>query len=203
MRKKSIKNQEGKRQDEEKKRQDELETKEKALWISVLPTQLTTQLFVVGKPTPLPAALAYLYLFVPYSLGQLRSFIARYAFGIFIIDEHEIFVSPAMFATLFGNFVTQNLTIKDNSMRSKILQASWIIFTCVISLSYSKAVLLSFLSILPKRTSEKFLELSNAVKKGEMKSYVIFGAIVESFPHEFSAKSPQDSWRDHSQRKLV
>ncbi|GIY46171.1 glutamate receptor ionotropic, delta-2 [Caerostris darwini] len=136
--------------------------------------------FVVGKPTPLPAALAYLYPFVP---------ILWASFAVLLLVMPLVFSSLTntkssylqLCLQLFGNFVTQNLTIKDNSMRSKILQASWIIFTCVISLSYS-AVLLSFLSIpLQKEQVRNFLELSNAVKKGEMKSYVIFGAIVESF----------------------
>ncbi|GIY61542.1 glutamate receptor ionotropic, delta-2 [Caerostris darwini] len=142
--------------------------------------------FTIGKPGPLPPALSYLYPFVP---GLWASFI------ILLLIMPLVFLSSTsaksyfqLLLQLFGSFVTQSLSIKDNSMRSRILQASWIIFTYVISLSYS-AVLLSFVSVpLQKEQVKNFLELSNAVREGGMKSYAIFGSVVESF----LLNSPQD-----------
>ncbi|GFS71828.1 glutamate receptor ionotropic, delta-2 [Nephila pilipes] len=136
--------------------------------------------FVIGKPSLIPAAFAYLYPFQPslWASFAVLLFLMPLVF-IMLLDLKLSYVS--LFLQLFGSVLTQALSIKNNSIKSRILLTSWIICVYVISLCYS-ALLLSFLSIpLQREQVRNFLELLNAVGKGRMKAWVFPGAVVESF----------------------
>ncbi|GBN91493.1 Glutamate receptor ionotropic, delta-2 [Araneus ventricosus] len=136
--------------------------------------------FVIRRPGPLPQSLAYLY---PFELRLWASF----AFMMFLMPLLFLLLTNtkssyfSLILQLFGTLVNQDSSIKDNSIRSKMLLMSWIVFSYVISLSYS-AVLLSFLSVpLYRQPVRNFRELSNAVRKNELKAFVISGSIIEHF----------------------
>ncbi|XP_055950920.1 glutamate receptor ionotropic, delta-1-like [Argiope bruennichi] len=136
--------------------------------------------FVIGRPSPLPPTLAYLY---PFELSLWVSL----AFMLFLMPWFILLLTNTkssyfcLILDLFGNFVNQDMSIRDNSTRSRVLSISWIVFTYVISLSYS-AVLLSFLSVpLYRQPVKNFQELSNAISKNELKAFLIRGSIIEYF----------------------
>ncbi|GFQ78549.1 glutamate receptor ionotropic, delta-2 [Trichonephila clavata] len=136
--------------------------------------------FVIGKPSPIPAAFAYLYPFQLVLWASLAAFLFLMPFVFMLMMDHKSsYVS--LFLELFGSLMTQALSVKNDSMRSRILLMSWVIFAYIISLSYS-ALLLSFMSVPLQREQVKdFLQLSNAVGKGRIKATVFYGSIVESF----------------------
>ncbi|GFW50475.1 glutamate receptor ionotropic, delta-2 [Trichonephila clavipes] len=136
--------------------------------------------FVIGKPSPIPAAFAYLYPFQPILWASLAAMLLLIPLVFILLMDHKSsYVS--LLLQLFGSCLTQALSVKNDSMRSRILLMSWVIFAYIISLSYS-ALLLSFMSVPLQREQVKdFIQLSNAVAKSRIKATVFYGSIVESF----------------------
>ncbi|GFR17110.1 lig_chan-Glu_bd domain-containing protein [Trichonephila clavata] len=125
--------------------------------------------FGVVKPNPYPPAYTIVY---PFDMGVWFAILSVLLLMplVFIILKVYCSHCPA-FLNVFGSILKQPLSSITETTEVRILIASWLLFTTLISFFYS-SVLLSFMTKpLEKRHVRTFQELSKAVEEGEIISY--------------------------------
>ncbi|GFT61854.1 lig_chan-Glu_bd domain-containing protein [Nephila pilipes] len=136
--------------------------------------------FLVEKPGTIRGAGTFIYPFDAITWVSTAAILVCLPFIFAFFPNIRINILKLLI-DLFGSLLRQPLEIKDNSLKSKFLVISWLIFSMIISFGYS-ACLLSFITLpLHEQPIRNFLELSNAVKKGTHKCLMLKGISTISF----------------------
>ncbi|KAG8180276.1 hypothetical protein JTE90_013529 [Oedothorax gibbosus] len=143
-----------------------------------VPYNINPLTFAIGRPKLEPLKNAYIYPFKIVVWGCSLGLIIAMSASLYLMfyRKHSILT---MFLEVFATTLRQPFQFVPDSSTLKAFLSLWLLCAFVLSSSYSGA-LLSFL-LLPTQSKipENFFELSEAVDKGTVESYVIRGGITE------------------------
>ncbi|KAG8195901.1 hypothetical protein JTE90_001136 [Oedothorax gibbosus] len=147
------------------------------------PYLITPISFVIRKPQKHHLKNAYLYPFrIVVRSCCVGMLIVMSATLYFVLKQtHSLVV---IFLELLGNMLRQPFQLKTNSITFKSFLALWLFCAFVLSSSYSGALLAFLLSPTQGKTVQNFMELSNAISRGEVRASVVEGGLHASYLKE-------------------